>query len=504
MRRAAISLAVLALIAGTANAQWITFVNQTATRLVVDNPTVGGPNDGVEKDFAWGDLDKDGWTDLVLVRKSIGSTSGAHINVLYMNEGGVLRERTVEYATASDVPGDQGFRTPTNDRHVVVADVNGDGWLDVVTVPTYHGGASPKHLSHPRVYINQGMGPSGWLGLKFESARSPQLPMAPNFCHAAAGDLTGNGLPDLYFTDYSNPLEDRLWFNNGGPFAGWFSDMTATNTHPYMVTNTFGTSTQIADMNGDGRNDIIMTKSLGPYEIDVAHNSPTNPGMFTSANFRVASTGSTYFVAVGDLNQDGKMDAYVVDDGTDFYLINTGNNAQGLANFTRYSAPASSGGFGGSTVIADLDKDGWPVVLVSDVDVDIPSSGGQLRIYRNKKTPITALFDEPFVGIQNNEKNGTFDIAVLDINGDTWPDLVLGRYAGVSVWIQVPPTPACPPDLNGNGVIDQGDLGILLAAFGSCPGSPNYHHQAGTLAGDNCVTQADLGILLAAFGTSCN
>ncbi|HMQ25673.1 MAG TPA: hypothetical protein PKA98_06770, partial [Acidimicrobiales bacterium] len=80
-----------------------------------------------------------------------------------------------------------------------------------------------------------------------------------------------------------------------------------------------------------------------------------------------------------------------------------------------------------------------------DVDVDIPSSGGQLRIYRNKKTPITALFDEPFVGIQNNEKNGTFDIAVLDINGDTWPDLVLGRYAGVSVWIQVPPTPACPP-----------------------------------------------------------
>lgn len=54
---------------------------------------------------------------------------------------------------------------------------------------------------------------------------------------------------------------------------------------------------------------------------------------------------------------------------------------------------------------------------------------------------------------------------------------------------------ACPEDLDGSGAVDQGDLGILLAAFG--------FSDAGDIDGDGDTDQADLGALLALYGLSC-
>jgi hypothetical protein len=62
---------------------------------------------------------------------------------------------------------------------------------------------------------------------------------------------------------------------------------------------------------------------------------------------------------------------------------------------------------------------------------------------------------------------------------------------------------ACPGDITGDGQVSQADLGVLLAAFNTCPGDAGYVPAAGALAGDACVTQADLGVLLANFGQSC-
>ena len=53
----------------------------------------------------------------------------------------------------------------------------------------------------------------------------------------------------------------------------------------------------------------------------------------------------------------------------------------------------------------------------------------------------------------------------------------------------------CPGDLNHDGVIDQTDLGILLAAFGN--------NDSGDIDGDGDTDQADLGLLLSSFGNSC-
>ncbi|MBW7905383.1 MAG: hypothetical protein LC135_02705 [Phycisphaerae bacterium] len=58
----------------------------------------------------------------------------------------------------------------------------------------------------------------------------------------------------------------------------------------------------------------------------------------------------------------------------------------------------------------------------------------------------------------------------------------------------------CSADLDDNGAVGQSDLGIVLAAYGSCPGDPLYIPGAGELAGGPCVGQEDLGVVLGQYG----
>ena len=121
----AAALSTLAGAQGFGN-EWVEF-DQDNSKLVAGNSV--GLGDTEEKDYMQGDLDNDGWTDLVCVRKQPFTTSGRRTNVLFMNEGGTLVDRTSQYATASTVGGDQGFLTTTNDRDVVIVDLDLDGCL---------------------------------------------------------------------------------------------------------------------------------------------------------------------------------------------------------------------------------------------------------------------------------------------------------------------------------------------------------------------------------------
>jgi photosystem II stability/assembly factor-like uncharacterized protein len=75
-------------------------------------------------------------------------------------------------------------------------------------------------------------------------------------------------------------------------------------------------------------------------------------------------------------------------------------------------------------------------------------------------------------------------------------------FAASSTGTWATPIHGLPGDIDGDGDVDQADLGELLAAYGSSDGDPNWNPDA-DLDGDGMVGQADLGILLADFGQSC-
>ena len=106
-------------------AQWINLADQTSSRLIAA-PAVGSA-DLQEKDYAWGDVDLDGDIDLVCVRKASWTTTGRFTNVLFLNELGVLTDRTTPFASASTVSGSSGFLDLTNSwNDVLIADVDED------------------------------------------------------------------------------------------------------------------------------------------------------------------------------------------------------------------------------------------------------------------------------------------------------------------------------------------------------------------------------------------
>ncbi len=422
-----------------------------------------------ETDLAWGDLDLDGHTDLVVVRKQPYTSPGRRTNLLLMNEGGVLTDRTTEFASAADVPGDNGFLTPTNDRDVVIGDVNGDGWPDVITATTLSDGL-PKHIGHPRIYINlcnDGFG--DWLGLEFQAARTPQLfsfvnaqPHNPRFCSVAAGDVNGDGALDLYFGDTDmlqlpgNDLDDRLLINDGN---GFFSDQSQASMTSQMLDSTFAAAVGMGDFNGDGTLDIIRANGvIAPLAVSISYNnlgSSGNDGIFNDFDDSGLGSGAPLHVGVGDLNNDGLLDVITSDENSDRYRFNVGNDISGRAEFSSsFAYTFLSGGDDGNAsnnLIVDLDNDGWADTLHADIDVNIGGGNRRLHIYHNLGGESGAspgdhitLREEResagpgWIGVKgmlDADLSGTHDVAVFDINGDGLNDMVVSRESGTDVWL---------------------------------------------------------------------
>ncbi len=524
MKRALTPFAFLALpLASVASAQsfdtqWVEFQLDTGH---FTGTTVSSGQ--LETDLAWGDLDGDGAPDLVVVRKQPFTSPGKRPNLLLMNEGGKFVDRTSEFATASDVAGDQGFLTPTNDRDVVLVDVDLDGLLDVVTATTISDG-DPKHIGHPRIYMNLGSSAGAWLGLENQDARVPQLlhfgtgnPQNPRFCSVAAGDLTDDGFPDLYFGDYDSSgaggaqqagnedLNDRLLINDGN---GFFTDESQTRMTPTMLLSAFGMASVIADLNGDGYNDVLKDTALNPPQyIAATYNNPANPGTFqVFDDFHVGF--APYHVNVGDLNQDGRLDLISSDDGDDRFRLNEGNDLFGRVQWSQaftysFLSNDDDDGFSSNNLVADLDNDGWPDSLHADVDVDIPGGNRRMHIYHN-------VFDEAgspvmveerqtagagwigAVGLTQADLRGTHDVAALDIDGDGDLDLVISRENGTDVYLNQLDPITCQADL---GFAGPGSVALSLCGDALVDGG------TATLAVDSNLANAG-GVV--AIGASLN
>ncbi len=432
---------------------WLAYSDQTSLRLIVRSEV--GLNDVEEKDFAWGDVDHDGDVDLIVVRKEPFTVAGGKVNVLFLQEGvadgqavdGVLVDRTNEF-----IP---DFNDLTNDRDVLLADVNGDGWDDLITATTISDGL-PKAISHPRIYLNLGMSGGQWQGYDFDPDRTPQLftmvtnmPVAPRFCSIAAGDVDMDGDLDLYFGDYDgsgaggapqNPavdLNDRLLLNDGN---GNFTDSLQTRMTDVMLGSAFGMAVEMADMNNDGVVDIIKDTALNaPQYVSISYNDPDNPGFFSQFDrVYVEPAALPYHIDVGDLNNDGWLDIVVTEDDTDKFLLNQGTDASGMAQFSvPHLLQGSDNSFGGNNLIVDLDNDGFNDVIVTDVDVDQPGCSDLTKIFRNLANPPTvSLVDAD--GIQPWTPRGGHDVAVFDLTGDGFKDIIYGTCDGYEIWINQP------------------------------------------------------------------
>lgn len=498
-------------ITASASAQWVDLVEATDSRLVID--PLYSVNDNIEKDFAWDDFNKDGWIDLVIVRKFPGSIEGGARNILLMNEEGVLIDRTDQYASTSDVSGDNGFLALTNDRDVKVADFDNDGWPDLVTSTTMSDDKSAR-IGQPRIYMNLGENIDGnWLGFRFEDDRIPVLfakngnAANPRACAIDVGDLNNDGYPDMYFVDYDTPetsgticidlngdgdtndvvdgvnecnqspgedpdkdYDGKLLFNQGAKNPGYFVDTAANRMTSSQLAQAFGNECAIRDVNNDGLLDVIRVNTLtGGQNIAVLYQTEGSSWIGPVE----ITEGAPYGMNAADLDNDGDIDIVTADDGQDAYVLNNGNNGAGQATWTRYTMPDSLNEFGNSIQFGDLDQDGWKDVIIADVDSDLgpfcPSSGRRMHIYQNTGVATNLLVENELI-LPSWALDSTYDAAPIDLNNDGWLDLVIGGCYGLSVWMNNPPIgidftyPAGIPSAVEPGVSTS--IAVSLSAFG--------------------------------------
>ncbi len=480
-------------ISNAAPAQCVSFTAETSTRLRVkpfaDKPAGDPMADDQEKDVAVGDLDQDGWDDVVVVRKRPFSTPGARQDVLLMNENGSLLDRTEEFAPA--------FLTELTDaRDVFIGDFTGDGWLDVVIANTF--------FQQPKFYHNLGIdGKGNWLGLADESsARFPEITVAnlpgPQFCAVWGGDVNGDSALDIFFSNYAmccSGTTDVLLINNG---KGFFTDETAARLGSYANV-AFGTGAEIHDMDNDGDNDIVKIStlySITPFNIGVFILFNNGAGVFNTVSFQEPPNNSPYMFAVGDLNNDDMFDIYVEQDPQDRVDLATSVNPDGPVTYTTFSISPSprTGGFGGNTKLADVDNDGYLDVGVAPIDVDIQNCGSSddFALLRN---PGDGHVYDPWPS--NDDQNfhlAPHDFAFVDINNDGCLDIFMGLCTGWRVFIQQNCSEPCPADLDGDSTVGASDLAILLGAWGPNPGHPADFN------GDGVIEAFDLAVLLGSWG----
>ncbi len=208
-----------------------------------------------------------------------------------------------------------------------------------------------------------------------------------NGAGVAAGDLDGDGLPDLFFT--GNMVANKLYLNKGNFI---FDDITLEAGVAGKAS--WATGVSMADVNGDGLLDIYVCYSgLGTAE-DRANELFINNGMqngklsFTekAAEYGLDAPGTfTTHMVFFDYDGDGDLDALMVNHANEFYnvFINTsrlrrlrspeyGNRLyrNDGGKFVDVSEAAGIDGsnvnFGLGAAISDVNGDGFPDIYVTN------------------------------------------------------------------------------------------------------------------------------------------
>lgn len=424
-------LLVVPIAVSPADGQWVSFDEETFARVRIKpySDGSGGPiNDIAEKDIAVADLNKDGWDDVVAVRKLRFSNPGARQDLLLMNRNGRLIDLTRQLAP--------GFiDTPTDARDVFIADFTGDDWPDVVIANTFG--------EQPRFYRNRGEDASGrWLGLVDESSlRLPfiDVPGEVNtlqICAVWGGDLTGNGAPDIYLANYKEfgGTHDLLLANNG---EGFFSNQTFRLGENANVA--FGTSVEIYDMDNDGDQDVVKTSALysaDPFPVGTFILFNDGSGRFATLPYQELDSVSPYMFTVADFNEDLMLDVFLEGDFQDRVSMATAIRPDGPNDYATFVLSGSrTSGLGGNSKTADVDGDGDLDLGVAPIDVDIANCGFSNDFALLENTG-SGLVDNWSAGQSQNFHVDPHDFGFIDVDRDGCMDMFMGLCTGWKLFIQ--------------------------------------------------------------------
>ena len=268
---------------------------------------------------AWADYDRDGWLDLYVVGY-LDWDAGRDMDMWCGDRTAQVRDvcgpapfagaqdrlfRNSGTGRFNDVTTAAGLRNDGKGLGVVAADLNGDDWIDFYVAND----TTENHL-----YLGGPQLPLREAGLE-SAVATDDIGKNQGSMGADVGDADGNGLPDLWVTNFQ--MEDNsLYLGLGG---GAFTHATRSAGLGGQSRLMVGWGAGFADFDGDGWQDLFVcnghvwySTGASPFLQPSFVYRNEGAGRFTDSTAQAGPYFSTVHAArgaaVGDLDNDGGMD----------------------------------------------------------------------------------------------------------------------------------------------------------------------------------------------------
>ena len=316
------------------------------------------------------------------VEGTVTSASGTSLTVTIPN-GGVYAPITVEtsdcglmsgfggmpflpsFDNTGDITGTVNFDPRVNftvgssANHIAYGDIDGDGKTDIIVNNSGSGTVS--------VYLNTSTAGSVSFASAVTVITGASFPGQPG-----VRDIDGDGKPELVFMSASSPAAVHVYLNTSTPGSISFGT-------PLVITYvTNANSVTLSDIDGDGKVDIIGNTLT---TMSVFRNISTIGSLSFASRLNYSAPGNINSIAAGDIDGDQKPDV----------LISTSNGTSSLSVFRNTSTPgsislatrqdfATTSGSGNYVAVADIDGDGKQDVLT------INQGAGSFSLFPNTST----------------------------------------------------------------------------------------------------------------------
>jgi len=346
---------------------------------------------------------------------------------------------------------------------VIAIDLNGDGKLDLVV--------AEADSSMIGVFLGNGDG-------TFQAETQYAIPAPPLFL--VAGDFTGDGKLDIAAgmigTTATGPVAVLPGDGTGHLGAALYTGDPNPSDGYWLAA---------ADLNGDGKLDLIVvnpdTQEPGPHAGAQAYLNNGN-GTFTAGQLFFANNFAggippelALSVAIADLNNDGCKDAVVTESYGLAYVFN--GNCDGT--FGTPGTTYALGDIGGAIQLVDVNGDGVLDLVTSGV---LLSGAGGLGLGAVAGNEVSVLLGDGtgHFGLGRTYRGdiSMYSLAVADLNGDGFPDLVTANQSSNTATVYLndgkggfgdpqgeafgygftitnsPDSPFVFADVDGNGTLD--------------------------------------------------
>jgi hypothetical protein len=308
------------------------------------------------------------------------------------------------------------FTAGTNPFGLAIADVDGDGKSDILQT----------NYNSATVSVYRNTSSSGAINTSSFAGKVDFTTGSIPYC-VAVGDLDGDGKVDLVVAN--NAAGTISVFRNTATSGTITSGSFAARTDFTTGTNPWGVA--IADVDGDGKLDIIVTNN-GSTTVSVFRNTST-PGSITTGSFAAKvdfTTGTSPMgIAVGDIDGDGKLDFVVTNSGANTVSVLMNTSSFGIINAGSFAAKVdfTTGSYPIGVVVGDLDGDGKPEVVVAN------KTNSSISVFRNTSTAGTITTASLAAKVDFAAGTNPYFLALGDADGDGKVDLAVSNSGSSTI-----------------------------------------------------------------------